>query len=485
MTLLKNVQLMKQACLINNKWKTAKNGKTIEVYNPFSGELLGSVPNLSAKEVEKAIAHAQKAQVEWAKLTAEKRAQILQRWADLIDEHQEDLAIIMTLEQGKPLKESRGEIAYANGFIRWFAEEGKRIYGDMIPSLNANLRYSVLKQPIGVCAAITPWNFPSAMITRKVAPALAAGCTMIVRPASQTPFSALALGELAIQAGLPAGVLQIVTGSADVVGTVLTQDERIRKLSFTGSTEIGRQLMQQCSSTVKKLSMELGGNAPFIVFEDANIEKAVDGLIASKYRNAGQTCICANRIYLHEKIQDKFIKLYSKKVKALQVGNGLDETTDIGPLINQSAVEKVQQLLDDAVSKGAKILLGGKIHKASPLCFQPTIIHGLTDDMHIAHEEIFGPVTAIFSFKHEQEVLEHANNSIYGLAAYFYTQDLARSWRVAEGLDYGMIGQNTGLISNAVAPFGGVKQSGFGREGSKYGIDEYISIKYWCLDIAE
>ncbi|WLF83840.1 NAD-dependent succinate-semialdehyde dehydrogenase [Moraxella sp. ZY210820] len=485
MSNLKNAQLMKQACLINNKWKTAKSGKTIDVYNPFSGELLGNVPNLSAKEVEKAIAHAEQAQVEWAKLTAEKRAQILQRWADLIDEHQEDLAIIMTLEQGKPLKESRGEIAYANSFIRWFAEEGKRIYGDIIPSLNTNLRYSVLKQPIGVCAAITPWNFPSAMITRKVAPALAAGCTMIVRPASQTPFSALALGELAIQAGLPAGVLQIVTGSADVVGAVLTQDERIRKLSFTGSTKIGRQLMQQCSSTIKKLSMELGGNAPFIVFEDADIDKAVDGLIASKYRNAGQTCICANRIYLHENIQDKFIKRYSKKVKALQVGNGLDENTDIGPLINQSAVEKVQQLLDDAVSKGAKIILGGKTHKAGALCFQPTIIHGLTDDMHIAHEEIFGPVTAIFSFTHEQEVLEHANHSIYGLAAYFYTQDLARSWRVTERLDYGMIGQNTGLISNAVTPFGGVKQSGFGREGSKYGIDEYISIKYWCLDIAE
>lgn len=482
--MLNNTKLLKNACLINGKWKKAKSGETIAVYNPFSQELIGEVPNLSEKEVQKAIAHAQKAQQEWATLTAENRATLLQRWANLIDENLEDLATIMTLEQGKPLKESRGEIKYANSFIRWFAEEAKRIYGDVIPSLSPQLRYTVLKQPIGVCAAITPWNFPAAMITRKVAPALAAGCTMIVRPASQTPFSALALGELAVQAGIPAGVLQIVTGSSQVIGQVLTQDERIRKLSFTGSTEVGRELMQQCSSTVKKLSMELGGNAPFIVFEDADIAKAVDGLIASKYRNAGQTCICANRIYLHEKIKDKFIKQLSKKVKALTVGNGLDEQTDIGPLINADAIQKIQALLSDAVNKGAKIVCGGDVHSAGELCFQPTIIHQLDNRMDIAHAEIFGPITAIFSFKDEDEVIQHANDSIYGLAAYFYTQDLARSWRVAERLEYGMIGQNTGLISNAVAPFGGVKQSGFGREGSKYGIEEYLSIKYWCLDIA-
>lgn len=483
MTGLNQPQLLKNACLINGKWKSAKDGAISEVYNPFSQELIGVVPNLSAKEVEKAITHAQKAQTTWASLTAEQRAKILHRWADLIDEHCEDLATIMTLEQGKPIKESRGEIAYANSFIRWFAEEGKRVYGDIIPSLASNLRYQVLKQPVGVCAAITPWNFPAAMITRKVAPALAAGCTMIVRPASQTPFSALALGELAVQAGVPAGVLQIVTGSSSVVGKVLTQDERVHKLSFTGSTEVGRELMQQCAATVKKLSMELGGNAPFIVFDDADIGKAVDGLMASKYRNAGQTCICANRIYLHEKIKDKFIKHYVKKVKALKVGNGLDENTDIGPLVNADAIEKVQALLADAVKKGAEIILGGDKHDAGEFCFQPTVIHQLNEKMEIAQAEIFGPISAIFTFKDEDEVIEQANQSIFGLAAYFYTQDLARSWRVAERLEYGMVGQNTGLISNAVAPFGGVKQSGFGREGSKYGIEEYISIKYWCVDI--
>lgn len=481
---IRNTKLLKNACLINGKWKKAKSEQSIAVYNPFSGELLGEVPNLSAKEVEKTIAHAQKAQQEWALLTAEQRAKILHRWADLIDAHQEDLAIIMTMEQGKPIKESRGEIAYANSFIRWFAEEGKRIYGDVIPSLNPNLRYTVLKQPVGVCACITPWNFPSAMITRKVAPALSAGCAMIVRPASQTPFSALALGELAVQAGIPAGVLQIVTGSASTIGEVLTQDERIHKLSFTGSTEIGRVLMQQCASTIKKLSMELGGNAPFIVFDDADIGKAVDGLIASKYRNAGQTCICANRIYLHEKIYDKFIKQYIKKVKALKVGDGLHEDTDIGALINLDAIEKIEQLLADAVKKGGKILLGGQRHSAGELCFEPTIISNIDEKMDIAHTEIFGPVTAIFSFKDEDDVIARANDTIYGLACYVYTQNVARSWRVAERLEYGMIGQNTGLISNAVAPFGGVKQSGFGREGSKYGIEEYINIKYWCMDIS-
>lgn len=481
---LNNPKLLKDACLINGKWKKSKDEESIAVYNPFSGELLGNVPNLSIKEVEKAIHYAEKAQVEWANLTAEKRAKILQHWADLIDTHLEDLATIMTMEQGKPIKESRDEIAYANSFIRWFAEEGKRIYGDIIPSLNNNLRYNVLKQPIGVCACITPWNFPSAMITRKVAPALSAGCTMIVRPASQTPLSALALGELAMQAGIPAGVLQIITGSASEIGDVLCKDKRIHKLSFTGSTEVGRILMEKSSSTLKKLSMELGGNAPFIVFEDADIAKAVDGLISSKYRNAGQTCICANRIYLHEKIHDKFIKLLIKKIKKLKVGNGLDENTDIGALINIDAIKKIEQLLTDAVKKGAKILLGGQRHNAGDLCFQPTIINQVNEKMEIVHTEIFGPIITILTFKDENDVIQRANDSIYGLACYVYTQDLARSWRMVERLQYGMIGQNTGLISNAVAPFGGVKQSGFGREGSKYGIEEYINIKYWCVNIS-
>lgn len=481
---LNNPKLLKDACLINGKWKKSKDEESIAVYNPFSGELLGNVPNLSIKEVEKAIHYAEKAQVEWANLTAEKRAKILQHWADLIDTHLEDLATIMTMEQGKPIKESRDEIAYANSFIRWFAEEGKRIYGDIIPSLNNNLRYNVLKQPIGVCACITPWNFPSAMITRKVAPALSAGCTMIVRPASQTPLSALALGELAMQAGIPAGVLQIITGSASEIGDVLCKDKRIHKLSFTGSTEVGRILMEKSSSTLKKLSMELGGNAPFIVFEDADIAKAVDGLISSKYRNAGQTCICANRIYLHEKIHDKFIKLLIKKIKKLKVGNGLDENTDIGALINIDAIKKIEQLLTDAVKKGAKILLGGQRHNAGDLCFQPTIINQVNEKMEIVHTEIFGPIITILTFKDENDVIQRANDSIYGLACYVYTQDLARSWRMVEHLQYGMIGQNTGLISNAVAPFGGVKQSGFGREGSKYGIEEYINIKYWCVNIS-
>ena len=483
MVTLQNSDLLKTQCLVGEGWVDAEDGSTIEVTNPFNGELLGSIPSLSQSQIEKAVADSEQAQISWAAKTAAERATLLHKWADLIDENHEDLAVLMTAEQGKPLKESRGEITYANSFIRWFAEEGKRVYGDVIPSTKLTQRITVLKQPVGVCAAITPWNFPSAMITRKAAPALAAGCTMIVKPATETPFSALALGELAIQAGIPKGVLQIVTGKSSVVGGVLTSDKRVHKLSFTGSTEVGRTLMAQCAPTIKKLSLELGGNAPFIVFDDANLEKAADGLIAAKYRNAGQTCVCANRIYVQDTIKDEFLKIFLKKVAELSVGNGLKEGVDIGPLINQGALEKVTALLKDALDKGAKLLAGGDVNDVSPLTMNPTVISDITADMDIAHEEIFGPITTIFTFSDEAEVIKHANDTIYGLAAYFYSNDLARSWRVCEGLDYGMVGQNTGILSTEVAPFGGVKQSGFGREGSKYGIDEYVTIKYWAQEL--
>lgn len=480
---LQNSDLLKTQCLVGEGWVDAEDGATIDVTNPFNGELLGSIPSLSQSQIEKAVADSEQAQIGWAALTAAERAKLLHKWADLIDENHEDLAVLMTAEQGKPLKESRGEITYANSFIRWFAEEGKRVYGDVIPSTKPTQRITVLKQPVGVCAAITPWNFPSAMITRKAAPALAAGCTMIVKPATETPFSALALGELAIQAGIPKGVLQIVTGKSSVVGGVLTSDKRVHKLSFTGSTEVGRTLMAQCAPTIKKLSLELGGNAPFIVFDDADLEKAADGLIAAKYRNAGQTCVCANRIYVQDSVKDDFMKVFLKKVAELSVGDGLKEGVDIGPLINQGALDKVSGLLQDALDKGAELLAGGDINSASKLTMNPTVISNLTNDMDIAHEEIFGPITTVFTFSDEAEVIKHANDTIYGLAAYFYSNDLARSWRVCEGLDYGMVGQNTGILSTEVAPFGGVKQSGFGREGSKYGIDEYVTIKYWAQEL--
>lgn len=485
MLTLTDPTLIKNRALVNNQWVEAADQAQIDVTNPFDQSVITTIPSLSHDQVVDAVAHATEAQVEWAKLTANQRAAVLQKWADLIDSHKEDLAIIMTSEQGKPLTESRGEIAYANSFIRWFAEEGKRIYGDVIPATNASLRYVILKQPIGVCAAITPWNFPAAMITRKVAPALAAGCTMIVKPATETPLTALALGELAVRAGVPAGVLQIVTGKSSVIGGVLTSDERIHKLSFTGSTEVGRKLMEQCSSTVKKLSMELGGNAPFIVFDDADLEKAATGLIASKYRNAGQTCVCANRVYVQAGIKDKFLEIFKQKVDALKVGDGLVAGTEVGPLINQEALSKVEALLKDAVDKGATVVTGGQKHSASDLTFAPTIITDIQSSMDIAHQEIFGPIAPVFVFETEAEVIAQANDTIYGLAAYFYTQNMARSWRVSEALEYGMVAQNTGLLSTEVAPFGGVKQSGFGREGSKYGIEEYVSIKYWCADVSE
>lgn len=481
---LANPDLLKQQCFIKDGWHDASDAATIDVGNPFNGDVIGNVPSLTTDDVNDAVAASHEAQITWAAKTAKERAELLQKWADLIDANKEDLAIIMTAEQGKPLTESRGEVGYANSFIRWFAEEGKRVYGDVIPANQTQLRHVILKQPVGVCAAITPWNFPAAMITRKAAPALAAGCTMIIKPATETPFSALALAVLAEQAGIPAGVIQVVTGKSSTIGDILTGDPRIHKLSFTGSTEVGRTLMAQCAPTIKKLSLELGGNAPFIVFDDADLEKAAEGLIASKYRNAGQTCVCANRVYVQDNIKDKFLDVFVKKVAELNVGNGMDEGVDIGPLINKKALDKVQALLKDALDKGATLITGGSTNGASELSYNPTVITDISSDMDIAHEEIFGPIATIFTFKDEADVIRQANDTIYGLAAYFYSGSYARSWRVTEGLEYGIIGHNTGLISTEVAPFGGVKQSGFGREGSKYGIEEYVVTKYWCSDIS-
>lgn len=481
---LSNPDLLKQQCFIKDGWHDASDAATIDVSNPFNGEIIGNVPSLTTDDVNDAVAASHEAQITWAAKTAKERAELLQKWADLIDANKEDLAIIMTAEQGKPLTESRGEVGYANSFIRWFAEEGKRVYGDVIPANQTQLRHVILKQPVGVCAAITPWNFPAAMITRKAAPALAAGCTMIIKPATETPFSALALAVLAEQAGIPAGVIQVVTGKSSTIGDILTGDPRIHKLSFTGSTEVGRTLMAQCAPTIKKLSLELGGNAPFIVFDDADLEKAAEGLIASKYRNAGQTCVCANRVYVQDSIKDKFLDVFVQKVAELNVGNGMDEGVDIGPLINKKALDKVQALLKDALDKGATLITGGSTNGASELSYNPTVITDISSDMDIAHEEIFGPIATIFTFKDEADVIRQANDTIYGLAAYFYSGSYARSWRVTEGLEYGIIGHNTGLISTEVAPFGGVKQSGFGREGSKYGIEEYVVTKYWCSDVS-
>ena len=481
---LSNPDLIKQHCLIKDGWHAANDNATIKVSNPFNGDVIGTVPSLTTADVNDAVTYSHKAQITWAAKTPQERAQLLQKWADLIDANKEDLAIIMTAEQGKPLAESRGEIGYANSFIRWFAEEGKRVYGDVIPATQSQLRYVVLKQPVGVCAAITPWNFPAAMITRKAAPALAAGCTIIIKPATETPFSALALGALAEQAGIPAGVIQVVTGKSSVIGDILTGDARIHKLSFTGSTEVGRTLMAQCAPTIKKLSLELGGNAPFIVFDDADLEKAADGLIASKYRNAGQTCVCANRVYVQDSIKDKFLDIFIKKVAELKVGNGMEEGVNIGPLINEKALQKVQALLKDALDKGATLMAGGSTNNASALAYNPTVITDISADMDIASEEIFGPIAPVFTFSSEEEVIRAANDTIYGLAAYFYSSDYARAWRVTEGLEYGMVGHNTGMLSTEVAPFGGVKQSGFGREGSKYGIEEYVVTKYWCSDVS-
>lgn len=475
---LNDQSLLKDKCLIDGKWQAAEDNAKIAVTNPADGEIVGHVPSLTAKQIEGAINASEKAFKSWRALPAAKRSALLRKWFDLMIEHADDLAMIMTCEQGKPLKEARGEILYAASFVEWFAEEAKRTYGDTIPSPQVNQRITVIKQPIGVTAAITPWNFPAAMITRKAAPALAAGCTMIVRPASLTPLTALALGELAQKAGIPAGVLQVVTGKSSSIGKVLTESQIVRKLSFTGSTEVGRALMAECAPTIKRISLELGGNAPFIVFDDADLDAAVKGAIACKYRNAGQTCVCANRILVQSGVYDAFTEKLKQAVQALIVGNGINSTTDIGPLIEESALKKVDEHIADAVEKGGKLVLGGK--RLGGLFYEPTIMTNITSDMRFAREETFGPVAPLFKFDSESEAIEMANDTIFGLAAYFYTRDFARAVRVSEALEYGMVGHNTGLISNEVAPFGGVKQSGIGREGSKYGIEEYMETKYIC-----
>lgn len=480
---LKYQTLLREQCYINGQWISAPKGDTFPVTNPATGAIIGSVPMLDCDQIQAAIDAAHAALPAWRNLLATERANLMRRWHDLLLENQEDLARLMTAEQGKPLTESRGEIAYAASFIEWFAEEGKRVYGDTIPTFAKDRRVIVVKEPVGVCAAITPWNFPAAMITRKAGPALAAGCTMIVKPAEQTPFSALALAVLAERAGIPAGVFNVVTGDADTIGHELTTHPLVRKVSFTGSTEIGRLLMKQCSATVKKLSLELSGNAPFIVFDDANLEDAAEGAIASKYRNTGQTCVCANRFFVQEHIYDSFAAALVKRVQALTVGDGLTGETQQGPLIDQDAVAKVEAHIADAVSKGARIVLGGKRHALGGSFFQPTIVADVTPDMLVAREETFGPVAPLIRFKSEEDVIRMANDSESGLAAYFYSRDIGRCWRVAEALEYCMVGINTGLISTAVAPFGGMKQSGLGREGSRYGIDEYLEIKYLCIGI--
>ncbi|WP_255406151.1 NADP-dependent succinate-semialdehyde dehydrogenase [Novosphingobium sp. CF614] len=475
--------LFRQQAYVDGEWTDAMDGRTITVTNPATGQAIGSVPNMGAAETRRAIVAADRALPAWRALTAKDRAVRMRRWYELMMEHQEDLARMMTLEQGKPLVEARGEIAYAASFLEWFGEEGKRIYGDVIPGHQPDKRVIVLKQPIGVTAAITPWNFPSAMITRKAGPALAAGCTMVLKPASQTPFSALALAELAERAGIPKGVLSVVTGSAGQVGAELTSNPIVRKLTFTGSTEIGSQLMAQCAKDIKKLSLELGGNAPFIVFDDADLDAAVEGALMSKYRNNGQTCVCANRLYVQDGIYDAFVDRLKIAVSRLRIGNGMEDGVTIGPLIDEKAVAKVEEHIADAVAKGAAVVTGGKPHDLGGLFFEPTILVDVPDDAAVAREETFGPLAPLFRFGDEADVIKRANDTEFGLAAYFYARDLGRVFRVAEALEYGIVGINTGIISTEAAPFGGVKSSGIGREGSKYGIDDYVEIKYVCISI--
>ena len=478
---LKDTSLFRQQCYINGAWVDADDMSTLAVHNPADGVQIGTVPKMGAAETRRAIEAANAAWPAWRAKTAKERAAILRKWFDLMMAHQEDLAVLMTVEQGKPLTESRGEIAYGASFIEWFAEEGKRVYGDTIPAQAADRRIVVIKQPIGVCAAVTPWNFPNAMITRKAGPALAAGCTMVIKPASQTPFSALALCELAERAGIPKGVLSVVTGASGPIGKELTGNPLVRKFTFTGSTEVGKLLMQQCASTVKKVSLELGGNAPFIVFDDADLDSAVEGAMASKYRNTGQTCVCANRIFVQEGVYDKFAQKLAAKVGAMKVGNGLEDGVAQGPLIDMKAVEKVEEHIADALEKGATVVTGGKRHAKGGTFFEPTVLAGVNTSMKVTHEETFGPVAPLFRFKTEDELLKLANDTEYGLAAYFYTRDIGRIWRVAEGLESGIIGINVGIISTEVAPFGGVKESGIGREGSKYGMEEFLEVKYLCM----
>lgn len=479
---LSRTDLFKQQCYIDGQWLDADSGETMGVVNPATGKPLGTIPKMGAQETRRAIEAAAVAQKKWRVLSAKQRAVILRNWFDLMMAHQDDLARIMTLEQGKPLAEAKGEIAYGASYLEWYGEEAKRAYGDVIPGPGADRRIVVLKEPVGVCAAITPWNFPSSMITRKVGAALGAGCAIVVKPASQTPYSALALAVLAEEAGVPAGVFSIVTGSASEIGKEMTSNAIVRKFSFTGSTEVGRVLMAQSANQIKKISLELGGNAPFIVFDDADLDAAVEGAMVSKFRNMGQTCVCANRIYVQEGVYEAFAKkLVSAMETQLKVGDGTEDGVTQGPLIDASAVSKVQEHIEDALAKGGQLLAGGKTHALGGLFFEPTVLSEVTAEMKVAKEETFGPLAPLFRFKDEAEVIQLANDTEYGLAAYFYSRDLGRVWRVAESLDYGMVAINSGLLSNEAAPFGGIKQSGLGREGSKYGLEDYMEIKYMLM----
>ena len=478
---IKDQSLFRQQCYIDGQWVDADSGETLEVNNPSSGSGIGTVPKMGASETERAVDAAELAFQSWRHRTAKERAAILRKLADLMMENQEDLAALMTIEQGKPLAESRGEVVYAASFFEWFAEEGKRLYGDVIPTHLADRRIIVIKEPVGVCAAITPWNFPSAMITRKAGPALAAGCTIVIKPASSTPYSALALCELAERAGVPAGVMNVVTGASSQIGGELTSNEKVRKLTFTGSTKIGKVLMRQCADTVKKISLELGGNAPFMIFEDADIDAAVIGALQSKYRNSGQTCVCANRILVHDRVYDEFSEKLSNAVSKMKVGDGFDEGIELGPLIDMAAVEKVESHIMDAVGKGAMVAAGGSRHALGGTFFQPTVLTNVKVNMAVANEETFGPLAPLFRFHSDEEAIQMANDTEFGLAAYLYSRDIGRIWRVAEGIEYGIVGINTGIISTESAPFGGMKESGIGREGSKYGLDEYVEMKYLCM----
>ncbi len=478
---LSDTALFRERCYIDGAWVDAQDGAVIEVNNPATGSVLGTVPALATEDTRRAIAAADAAWPEWRAMTGKERAVILRRWFELMMENQEDLAVLMTTEQGKPLAESRGEIAYAASFIEWFAEEGKRVYGDTMPHPLRGKRIVVLKQPIGVVAAITPWNFPAAMITRKCAPALAAGCTVVSKPASQTPYTALALAELAERAAMPKGVFNVITGPSAVIGAELTSNPTVRKLGFTGSTEVGKALMAQCAGTVKKVSLELGGNAPFIVFDDADLDAAVAGAMASKYRNTGQTCVCANRVLVQDAVYDAFAEKMVDAVGKLKVGNGLEDGVQQGPLIDMRAVEKVEFHIADATQKGAQVVAGGSRHTLGGTFFEPTLLTQMTPAMAVANEETFGPVAPLFRFHDEEEAIRMANDTEFGLAAYFYSRDIGCIWRVSEALEYGIVGVNEGIISNEVAPFGGMKESGIGREGSRYGIDEFLEIKYLCM----
>lgn len=480
---LKNNKLFRQQCYIDGAWLDAESGKSIDVINPATGGVLGTIPNMGTAETRRAIEAANRALPAWRAKTAKERSNLLRRWYDLMMANQDDLARLLTLEQGKPLAEAKGEIAYGASFIEWFAEEAKRVYGDVIPPHQGDKRIVVIKQPVGVVGAITPWNFPNAMITRKAGPALAAGCTIVIKPATQTPFSALAMAVLAEEAGIPAGVINILTGSAREIGGELTSNPIVRKITFTGSTEVGKILMEQSAQTVKKVSMELGGNAPFLVFDDADLDAAVEGAMMSKYRNMGQTCVCANRIIVQAGVYDAFAEKLAEKVKALKVGPGLEEGVVQGPLIDEVAIEKVKEHIADAVAKGAQVVVGGAPHSLGGTFFQPTVLTNVTTEMKVTREETFGPVAPLFRFETEEEGIAMANDTEFGLASYFYARDVGRIWRVGEALESGIVGINTGIISTEVAPFGGVKESGVGREGSKYGIEDFLEIKYMCMGL--